>query len=389
MGGTPLSMKQFAQSHADHALSRLASHPVGIEAPSIARCGAIHLEHACCLLVSDIVRRAIGILGSQPDFRVFIHDDGAELKKALHETRLRYLAAANGGELSKSNDLPSMAANRIWRSHGRRFLSKTSHQDWVPVFEQELCSRWIDMVDRVFKALGVVVSTWNTDAEILNETQLFEVFEERLIYQEMLRVDASGAAEVRTSHGSFPWRSSTDEPSTFARDVVYQALKLSKPGIEWKNFWSGATSPYIRGVVEVLGVFTPSASRLKWPLERDVTNPSSGGPALGLAESFDLGGLLESEGRSVTRLALLRVASGHSLTGSLTWAHEQVASLRSARRGASETDAPDAQDLCRTFLSSPAPLAWCLDVLDCASLSASFLTNASFIEDVLGVVIER
>lgn len=389
MGGTPWSMKQFAQSNADDALKRLATHPIGIEAPSIARCGSVNLEHACCLIVADIVRRAIGVLGPMPDFRVFVHDDGVELKRALRESRQHYIAAAKGEGSTNPDNLSSMVGSHIWRTHGRRFLSKTSPHDWVPVFEQSLCGRWIETIDSIFKGIGVEVTTWNTDAEISNQVRLLSVFEERLLSRDMLWPDSTGALEVRTRYGSYPWRTQSGEPSTFARDVVYQALKLSTPRIEWKNFWCGASNAYVLAVIEVLQVHSSSVTRLTWPLERASVDTVPLAPALGIAESFELGGLLESEGRSVTRLALLRAASGQALTSSLSWAHEKVAALRQSLPRPSSADRSEAQEYCRTFLSSPSPLMWCLEGLSDTRRSASFLTNAVFIEDVIGVVIER
>ena len=44
---------------------------LGIEAPSMARCGEFDLHQACGLLSADIVRRALRSTGVDAEFRLF------------------------------------------------------------------------------------------------------------------------------------------------------------------------------------------------------------------------------------------------------------------------------------------------------------------------------
>ena len=64
---------------------------LGIEAPSMARCGEFDLHQACGLLSADIVRRALKFTGAKAEFRLFIHDDHTDLESGLAKMRELYL----------------------------------------------------------------------------------------------------------------------------------------------------------------------------------------------------------------------------------------------------------------------------------------------------------
>ena len=64
---------------------------LGIEAPSMARCGEFDLHQACGLLSADIVRRALKFTAAEAEFRLFIHDDHTDLESGLAKMRELYL----------------------------------------------------------------------------------------------------------------------------------------------------------------------------------------------------------------------------------------------------------------------------------------------------------
>ena len=358
------------------------SRPVGIEAPSIARCSEFELGQTCGLLSADIVRRAIGALGGRPEFRLFIHDDRSELGGALRNVREAYMLLAEG--IGHSNQtLWGRAALVIWKAHGRRFVERSTKADWSPVFERALLAEWRRDVDAFLSDLGIMVSKWDSDASVLREIARFNEFETLFQSKQQLRTSSDGGLEVLAGDTWYPWRGSNGDYSTFARDVIYQAQKLSDPSVKWQNYWPASSTAYVESVVAALTVGAANAGRLSFPLRSSGTVEGNPKP-FHLAESIDLPGMVRDEGRSIARLALLRVASGEPMTASLSWAHEKISVLK-AFRNVKELNG--CQSLCDDFLESDHPLRFMVNIVEQTNERASFLTNAGFIKDVIGVVL--
>ena len=382
MGLAHLSMTRIAPSETEGGAADW-SRPVGIEAPSLARCSEFELGQTCGLLSADIVRRAITVLGGNPEFRLFIHDDRTELRSALRNVREAYMLSTEGLGPSSAT-LWGRAAASLWKAHGRRFVERSTVADWSPVFENALLTEWRSDVDQFLSDLGVAVSKWDSDASVLRLPERFIEFEKMFCSRQLLRMSPDGAIEVFAGGIWYPWRGLNGDYSTFARDVVYQAQKLSDPSVRWQNFWPASSSAYVDSVVGALKIGAASPHRLTFPLRSSVAGELKKAGSFKLTESIDLPRMIRDEGRSVARLALLCVASGESLTKSLSWAHEKLSVLR-AFRNVKEPDSPE--HLCRDLLENEEPLAYLVGLIESANERASFLTSAGFIKDVIGVVL--
>ena len=121
--------------------------------------------------------------------------------------------------------------------HGARFVTRSTIADWRPVFEQALLLEWRRQVDWALERLAIEVSGWDSDAAVLREAELFRSFENTLAAQQRMRASDAGSVEVLGAGVWYEWRSPRGEPTAFARDIVYQAIKLSREPKPWKNFW--------------------------------------------------------------------------------------------------------------------------------------------------------
>ena len=277
------------------------------------------------------------------------------------------------------------AAARIWTAHGARFVTRSTSADWRPVFEQALLLEWRQQVDWALAALAIEVSGWDSDAAVLRETELFQRFEDTLVAQQRCRSSAAGSLEVLGAGIWYEWRSQRGEPTAFARDIVYQAIKLSREPKPWKNFWPASTGAYVDAVTDVLQSCGQAVTRLSWPLRLAEKPLLSQEQRFSVAETIDVMTILRDESRSAARLALLRLATGDSLAEALSWAHGRLALFR--RRRTTELDMPSAREQCEAFLSSDAPLEFLIAMVNVPNDRASFLTNMRFIKDVIGVAV--
>ena len=363
--------------------SALWRSPIGIEAPSIARCAEFDIHQACGLLSADIVRRAIVALQGKPEFRLFIHDDRTELQRALRAMRNCYLIGSKARNAGSSN-FRERASEAIWAAHGGRFVECASTDDWAPVFERVLLAEWRRDVDDYLSALGVHVDAWDSDKSVLRSQERFVQFEAIFQSRQMMRTSSDDASEVLAAGTWYPWRYHGGAYSSFARDVVYQAQKLAEPSIRWQNYWPASSSLYIESVTEVLRVAGENVSRLSFPLRVEAPSIDSAPNGFTITESMDLLSMVREEGNAATRLALLRASCGCALPSALSWAHEQLSKFRSARTW---SDGCGVNDLGGEFLSCDSPLEFAVELIEATRDPASFLTNAAFIEDVIGVVI--
>ena len=357
--------------------------PIGIEAPSVARCTEFDIHQACGLLSADIVRRAIVALQGRPEFRLFIHDDRTELQSALRAMRDCYLKGSEGRN-ADSCSFRERASETIWAAHGGRFVECASTDDWAPVFERVLLAEWRRDVDDYLSALGVRVDAWDSDKSVLRSVERFIQFEDVLQGRQMMRVSSDDASEVLAAGIWYPWQYKGGNYSSFARDVVYQAQKLAEPSIRWQNYWPASSNLYIESVTEVLRVAGENVSRLSFPLRVEAPSSTSSPNGFTVTESIDLLSMVRDEGTATTRLALLRASCGYALPSALSWAHEQLSKFRSARTW---SDGSGADDLSGEFLSCDSPLNFAVELIEATRERASFLTNAAFIKDVIGVVI--
>ena len=166
---------------------------LGIEAPSMARCGEFDLHQACGLLSADIVRRALKCTAAEAEFRLFIHDDHTDLESGLAKMRELYLKGHQTLQRDPAGSIwRAAAAARIWTAHGARFLTRSTAADWRPVFEQALLLEWRKQVDWALETLAIDVSGWDSDAAVLRETELFQRFESTLVAQQRCRTSAAG-----------------------------------------------------------------------------------------------------------------------------------------------------------------------------------------------------
>ena len=357
---------------------------VAIEAPSLARCCDFELSQTCGLLSADIVRRAIVDLGEEPEFRLFIHDDRKELRISLSRMRESYLSVAKSTEGSLSDSLWDRAALTVWAAHGRRFVDRSTAADWRPVFERALLSVWQGDVDEFLANLRIEVSTWDSDASILRSETTFMALEDKFRDLHLLRNAADGSIDLLAGGSWHSWRLAGGEYSTFARDIAYQARKLEIPSVQWQNYWPASSNAYVEGIVDALKQSAAMVSRLSWPLRSPGPPNQHLSGRFRVTESVDLQRMLVDEGTSVSRLTLLRVAAGSNIKSALSWAHERLSVLRTLR----STD-PLASSYAHSdaFLESDDPLAFLVDVVERTTERASFLTNAAFIKDVIGVVL--
>ena len=358
---------------------------LGIEAPSMARCGEFDLHQACGLLSADIVRRALRSTGVDAEFRLFIHDDHTDLESGLTRMRELYLNKDQTPPKDLPNSIWQAAASRIWTTHGARFVTRSTVADWRPVFEQALLLEWRRQVDWALERLAIEVSGWDSDAAVLREAGLFQSFENTLAAQQRLRASDAGSVEVLGAGVWYEWRSPRGEPTAFARDIVYQAIKLGREPKPWKNFWPASTGAYVDAVSDVLKSCGQAVARLSWPLRLAERDDLSREQRFSVAETVDVLAILRDESRSSARLSLLRLATGDSMSEALSWAHGRLALFRRWRMP--ELAMPSSREQCEAFLSSETPLEYLISMVNAPADRASFLTNMRFIKDVLGVAV--
>ena len=118
----------------------------------------------------------------------------------------------------------------------------------------------------------------------------------------------------------YEWRSPRGEPTAFARDIVYQAIKLGREPKPWKNFWPASTGAYVEAVTDVLKSCGQAVARLSWPLRLAERYELSREQRFSVAETVDVLAILRDESRSSARLSLLRLATGDSMSEALSCA---------------------------------------------------------------------
>ena len=208
------------------------------------------------------------------EFRLFIHDDHTDLESGLMKMRELYLNGHQTLPKDPANSIWRTAAARIWTMHGARFVTRSTSADWRPVFEQALLLEWRQQVDWALADLQSRFPAGTAMRRFCVKPNSSNVLRYARAAQQRCRSSAAGSVEVLGAGIWYEWRSQRGEPTAFARDIVYQAIKLSREPKPWKNFWPASTGAYVDAVADVLKSCGQAVARLSWPLrlaERDAS----------------------------------------------------------------------------------------------------------------------